>query len=318
VIVPVTQKARVAVIVLTLDQCDKTLTCLESLAGLADPDFHVLVWDNGSVDGTEHRVRDRHPEVLVEHSPRNLGVGSGRNAAARLAMDVFAPEYLLFLDNDMVVTEGFVAALVDALDAEPEAGQAQAKLRFMDDPQRLNDGGGCKIQFWRGLTIPVGYRELDEGQRDERKECVACGGAMIVRSLLFEELGGFDATFDPFGPEDIDFSLRLKKAGHRALYVPAAMAYHEVSSTFEGGAYTELYAQNKTRNWLVFMLRHAPWHEKVVFLVFSVPLLALRVLVREGRAGNLGAFRGLARGLLEFLKQRARGARDGAGSPGGD
>ena len=180
----------------------------------------------------------------------------------------------------------------------------------MDDPQRLNDGGGCQIQFWRGRTLPVGYGEIDAGQRDEAVECVACGGAMMVRASIFQELGGFDATFDPFGPEDLDFSLRLRKAGYRALYVPRAMAYHEVSSTFESGQYTEKYAQNKTRNWLVFMLRHAPGHEKVVFLLFAVPVLALRVLVREGRSGNLGAFRGLARGLLDFLRRKRAAGSD--------
>jgi GT2 family glycosyltransferase len=306
VIVAAGEPARAVVIVLTVDQCARTLSCLESLESLGDPAFHVLVWDNGSSDGTEQRVKARHPDVLVHHCDRNLGVASGRNAAARLALERLAPEFLLFLDNDMLVTEGFVKALVAALDGDPRVGQAQAKLRFLHDPQRLNDGGGCKIRFWRGLTIPVGYRELDEGQRDVPTDCVACGGAMIVRSRLFEELGGFDATFDPFGPEDLDFSLRLQKAGHRSLYAPAAMAYHAVSSTFEGGEYTELYAQNKTRNWLVFMLRHAPWHEKVVFLVLSVPVLALRVLIREGRAGNLGAVRGLARGLFDFLRQRVR------------
>ena len=305
-IVPLDQEARVVVVMLTLDQCDKTLACLESLAALGDPPFHVLVWDNGSRDGSEQRVKAARPEVLFHYSDRNLGVASGRNAGARLALSTLQPEFLLFLDNDMLVTEGFVRALVDALDADPRVGQAQAKLRLMDDPQRLNDGGGCKIRFWRGLTIPVGFRELDEGQCDVPTDCVACGGAMIVRSRLFEELDGFDATFDPFGPEDLDFSLRLQKAGHRARYVPLAMAYHEVSSTFEGGAYTEVYAQNKTRNWLVFMLRHAPWYEKLVFVLFSVPMLALRVLIREGRAGNLGAVRGLARGLFDFLRQRAR------------
>ena len=305
-IVPAAQKTRVVVIILTVDQCAKTLACLESLEALEAPSFHVLLWDNGSSDGTERRVRDRYPDALVHHCDRNLGVASGRNQAARVALETFEPEFLLFLDNDMLVTNGFVVALVDALDRDAQVGQAQAKLRFMDDPQRLNDGGGCKIQFWRGLTIPVGYRELDLGQRDVPTDCVACGGAMLVRARLFEELEGFDSIFDPFGPEDLDFSLRLQKAGYRALYVPTAMAYHEVSSTFEGGEYTELYAQNKTRNWLVFMLRHAPWHEKVVFLVLSVPMLALRVLIREGRAGNLGAVRGLATGLFDFLRQQLR------------
>ena len=81
-IVPADSSARVVVLILSVDQAERTLTCLESLAGLGAPPFHVLVWDNGSSDGTPERVKAAHPEVIAHHCERNLGVASGRNAAA--------------------------------------------------------------------------------------------------------------------------------------------------------------------------------------------------------------------------------------------
>lgn len=300
----------IVVVILTFNQRETTLACLESLAGSRGPEFRTLVWDNGSSDGTEAAVRERFPDVTVHHHEANLGVASGRNAAAKRVDELFGePEYLMFLDNDMKVEPGFLAALRAPLAADPRVGQTQAKLRFMREPEKLNDGGGCRIRYWLAETRPIGIGETDRGQYDTQKDCVACGGAMMVRAELFRELGGFDRRFDPFGPEDLDFSLRLQGAGYRALYVPQAVAYHEVSHSFsEGGGYTESYAKNKARNWFVFMRRHAPWHQRIAFYLVGAPFLVLRVIVREGRQGNFGAVRGLARGMLEFVRSKKRRA----------
>ncbi len=297
--------AEVAVLILTFNQRETTLRCLSSVLAQDGPDYQVVLWDNGSEDGTLEEVRRRFPEVVAHHHPDNLGVASGRNAAAELAIDRFAPPYLLFLDNDMILEAGFISALLEPLSESRQIGQTQAKLRFLKDRERLNDGGGCHISFWRGRTHPVGFGEIDRGQYDQRAPCIACGGAMMTRSEVFQELGGFDSAFDPVGPEDLDFSLRLQKAGYRSIYVPQAVAYHEVSHTFGGGRYTEAYARHKARNWFRFLLRHAPLHQKLAFLFISAPFLALRLIVREGKSGNLGAIRGMARGLVEFWKQRS-------------
>jgi GT2 family glycosyltransferase len=139
--------------------------------------------------------------------------------------------------------------------------------------------------------------------------CIACGGAMMVRTDVFQQLGGFDPTFGPFGPEDLDFSLRLSKAGYRALYVPQAMAYHEVSHTF-GGEYGEDYARHKSRHWWVFMRRHASLGEQIAFVLLGAPSLMVGLLIREGRRGNLAALRGILRGLIDSwtLKAASKGA----------
>jgi GT2 family glycosyltransferase len=124
---------------------------------------------------------------------------------------------------------------------------------------------------------------------------------MLVRTDIFQQLSGFDPIFDPFGPEDLDFSLRLQKAGYSALYVPQAVAYHTVSHTF-GKGYSENYARHKSRDWFLFMRRHASLGQKLGFFLVGAPYLAIRVTIREGKKGNLGAFRGLVQGILDFFK----------------
>ena len=292
---------QVAVIILTHNQQDRTIKCLASLASANASDLHILLWDNGSSDGTTDAVKEAFPDVLVHANPSNLGVASGRNAAAELAIKTFNPIYLLFLDNDMLVEPGFVYALAAPFAESTKLGQTQAKLRFMHDRQRLNDGGGAQINFILWRITPVGFGEIDRGQYDTPKKCISCGGAMMVRTDVFQQLGGFDPVFDPFGPEDLDFSLRLQKAGYLALYVPGAVAYHRVSHTY-GEGYTEDYVRHKSRHWLLFMHRHASFIQKAGFYLCGAPYLAARTFMREAARSNIKALRGIVRGMIDFRK----------------
>jgi GT2 family glycosyltransferase len=297
----------IAVIILTKEQRERTLECLASLMALEEPRFHAIVWGNGSQDGTLAAIQEGFPKELVHHHPGNLGVASGCDAAANLAIKTFDPSYLLFFDIDMLVEPGFVSALREPFIRGDRIGQTQAKLRFLHDKGR-NDGEGAQINFVTWKVTPIGYGEIDRGQHDTVKRCVACGGAMMVRSDLFQRLGRFDPAFDPFDPEDPDFSLRFQKAGYCVPYVPQAVAYHTVSHTF-GEGYSEEYARHKSRHWFTFMRRHASPIEQLGFFLLGAPYLITRAIWREGRKGNLGALRGLVRGILDLPRppQRSEG-----------
>jgi GT2 family glycosyltransferase len=289
--------SKIIVIILTWNQLGSTLRVLESLRKNNTEEYTILLWDNGSEDGTAEKVERTYPSVIVHHHPQNIGVAGGRNAAAKLAEEIVKPTHLLFLDNDMVVEPGFINTLYQPFCENNLVGQTQAKLRFMHDRNLINDGGGARINYLLWRITPVGYRQKDVGQFDQIKPCISCGGAMMVRADVFKELGGFDMVFNPFGPEDLDFSLRLQKAGYQALFVPQAVAYHIVSHTY-GGDYSEEYARHKSRHWLTFMRRHASALEKASFYLIGAPYLAARVFFREAKRGNLNAVRGLMQGLL--------------------
>ena len=239
-------------------------------------------------------------------SRKRLRAGSGGGVRARLAGELFRPEFLLFLDNDLVLRPGFVQALYDTFAARPNLGQAQGKLLYFDEPERINDGGGCRINFWLGKTDPVGFKEIDRGQCEQVAPCVSCGGAMMVRARLFSELGGFDSIFDPFGPEDLDFSLRLQELGYQALYIPQAVALHEANHTFESGGYSAVYARSKAKHWLRFLRRHGTPLQKAGFYAIGAPLIATRMVFRELLRGNPGAIVGSVRGMIESLRAQSR------------
>ena len=290
------------VIILTYNQKQKTLKCLSTLFGGEDVPFNVLVWDNNSRDDTLAAVKEKFSNVFTYYSESNLGVAEGRNASSRMAIHELGATHLLFLDNDIEVEAGFVKALYEPFEADIDLGQTQAKLRFMHDRSLINDGGGARISFIFWRVRPVGIGESDRGQFDAPRPCISCGGAMMVRSDIFQQLEGFDPLFGPFGPEDIDFSLRLQKAGYKAMYIPKAVGYHQVSHTY-GEGYSEDYARHKSRHWLLFMHRHANIGQMMAFYLFGAPILAVQVFIREARRGNLRAVRGLVDGILHTKRQ---------------
>jgi GT2 family glycosyltransferase len=294
---------KLIVIILTYNQREKTLQCLTRLLNGDDILFKVLVWDNGSQDETLAAVKKNFPNVRTHYSKSNLGVAAGRNAAAQMAISELRGTHLLFLDNDILVEPGFAAGLYEPFATDPRLGQTQAKLRFMHDRSLINDGGGARISFVFWHVKPVGFGEPDRGQYDVQHPCISCGGAMMVRSDVFQQLSGFDPLFGPFGPEDLDFSLRLQKADYKAMYIPKAVGYHQVSHTY-GEGYSEEYARHKSRHWLLFMRRHANIWQKMAFYLFGAPILTVKVVIREARRGNLRAIRGLVEGILQ-PKRRA-------------
>jgi GT2 family glycosyltransferase len=291
----------VAIVLLTLNQREKTLRCLESLARVTFGSFRVVVWDNGSTDGTVTAIRERFPEVAAHHSPTNFGVASGRNAAAQLAVRMWDPRFFCFLDNDMTVEPDFLDHLVRPFQGDVQLAVSTGKIRCLGDEARLYGAAGCLLDFRFGRTGHIGHGEIDVGQYDERRDCLASGGCMCVSVDVFTRLDGFDSAFDPYGPEDLDFGLRVRAIGMRIRYVPNAVMYHEPEPghTFGGGMKSTVHVRNKARLWFVLMRRHAPAAQQLFFVVVGAPWTLGRMLWREIRRGNVRVLAGLVSGLAD-------------------
>lgn len=289
----------VAVVVLTMNQRDKTVRCIESLRRVRGEVPGIVLWDNGSTDGTAAAVREACPDVVVHAHPDNAGCARGRNLGARLACERFDPRFLMFLDNDTIVDAGLAEELRRPFDGDDRLAQTTPKIMQYGRPGLLYGARGCNIRFWLAKTSHRGYGEIDSGQYDEPGPCVPSGGCMLVRRDAFESVGGFDEIFNPYGPEDLDLGLRLAREGWRALYVPTAVIEHDPTpgKTFEGGQYTQRWASNRARQWFIFMNRHATLPQKAAFWCVGAPWTMLRLAWREARRGNLvTAIRGLVAG----------------------
>ncbi|MBU6199661.1 MAG: glycosyltransferase, partial [Xanthomonadaceae bacterium] len=221
--VPASAAPRVSIVIPAFNKIDYTLACLRSLAahpGVAA--FETIVVDDCSSDATAERLA--HVEgVRVIRNAQNLGFVGSCNAGAAEARG----EYLAFLNNDAVVEDGWLDALLRVFDEEPAAGLVGAKLVYPDG--RLQEAGG--IVFADGSGWNYGRFENPADPRFEfRREADYCSGAAILlRRDLFDKLGGFDARYAPAYYEDTDLAFAVRAAGKKVFYEPRAVVVH-----FEG------------------------------------------------------------------------------------
>jgi GT2 family glycosyltransferase len=246
----------VVAVVLTWNGREDTLACLASLEAAPDrPDAIVLV-DNGSSDGTADAVRERFPDVELVRSEENLGFAGGNNLGLERAGELGA-DHVLVLNNDAEVEPGGVRALVEEAARRPDAASLGSKILFAEPPD-LIWFAGARFDPRAGYNgRQLGYRERDDGRYDAVHETDrACGAAMLVPRAVLDAVGGFDEELFLYS-EDVEWSLRARRAGYRHYVVPASVVRHRVSAA-GGGESSPLTLYYGLRNTLVVCERYAP------------------------------------------------------------
>ncbi|HEX4345070.1 MAG TPA: glycosyltransferase family 2 protein [Solirubrobacteraceae bacterium] len=273
---------------------------LPSLEAQRFRDFHTVVVDNGSSDGTVAWLAEAWPSIEVVALPRNVGVTAALNAC----FDAARTELVALLNNDLELDPDCLGELVGAMREHPRAGSAAAKLLDFHDRGVL-DGAG-DVFIWQGTGARRGNGTRDAGQFDEPRAIFgACGAVAVYRRQALERVGRFDQRFFACY-EDVDWAFRAQLAGWDCRYVPSAVAFHMGSVTL-GTAATDFVRYHMWRNtiWLVVkdypalaLLRQAP-------RVLHGQLVHLRQAVRERRLRLWArAMRDAACGLPDALRRR--------------
>lgn len=246
----------VAIVVLSWNGRDDTLECLASLERMRWERLTTILVDNGSSDGTTEAVRERFPDAVVIRSEENLGFAEGNNVGIRAALEGGA-DYVLILNNDTIADEGLVEALVAEAERRPDAGALCPLIRYVNPPDRIWYAGARFDPRAIHNGRHTGYGERDTGQYHAVREIGrATGAAMLVPRRVIEEVGYFDSALF-IQVEDVEWSLRMRAAGYRILFVPGGVLWHHVAVA-SGGERAPATAYYEMRNTLVVSARHAP------------------------------------------------------------
>jgi len=287
-----------AVILVTWNVRDLVLDALRTLQtdiAAHGPQTAVWVVDNASSDGTVTAIREQYPQVNVLASEQNLGFAAGNNLALRTigfgkaAETVSLPRAVFLLNPDTLVHDRAVRTLYDALFAAPDVGLVGARLTYGDGS--FQHSAFRFPGFWQTVfdLFPMPGRLYDSalnGRYDrrlyEREQPFPVdhmlGATMMLRREVIEQVGMFDEQFFMYC-EEIDWSMRIRRAGWQILCVPTAHITH-----LEGKSTSQIRPESIVNLWRSrFRLYEKHYSPLRVAAIRRVVRLGMRRKIRQIR-----------------------------------
>jgi FkbM family methyltransferase len=244
---PAADHGLTSIIILTHNQLPYTRQCVESIRRRTDEPYELIFVDNASTDGTPDYLRSL-GNVICILNPENRGFP----AAANQGLKVAGGRQILLLNNDTVVTTGWLRRLLWALHSDPQVGLV----------------GPCSNCVSGEQEVPAGYDDIEgldnfawewgkaqDARRTQTDRLV--GFCLLLRRELVEQIGLLDERFGIGCFEDDDYCLRAAQAGYRAVIARDAFVHHFGGRTFMGSGID--FAALMQRNQALF---RAKWEQQ--------------------------------------------------------
>ncbi|MDD5317645.1 MAG: glycosyltransferase [Candidatus ainarchaeum sp.] len=223
-----------------------------SLEDLDYPESRLerIMVDNGSSDGSVKLVRANFPGVKVLRMGANAGFAGGCNQGIYAAKG----DYVLLLNNDMVVDRGIVRRMLGAFRKNPAAGAVGAKVYEWNDENPAYCESDAISSSWTRVDARTAKAFNFTDERPAGPVDYAAGCAMMVKREVIRRLGAFDPAYFAYY-EDTDWAARMIRAGYEVAYEPGAMAWHRFMSS-SNQVSSDFNARMMARNRLRFALKN--------------------------------------------------------------
>lgn len=266
----------VSVIVVCWNSADTLGRCLDQLLAQDYPDYEVIVVDDGSDDDTL-AVAERklaHGEHQIVRSRRNRGCPHARNLGLARARGAI----VAFVDADGFAAPDWLGKIVETFASDATIGAAGSTVLYDGNPLVINGAGGTVNR--QGWAADLSMNEPYERAQLAREALYPMGCGMALRRSAVEDVGPFDDSMLNYY-DDVDYGVRLWRAGHRVVVAPEAWIDHGVGVGGESARKRLLCERHRMR----VVLKHAPtgtltrWaaHEARAFRQAAAPTRARKL-----------------------------------------
>jgi len=225
-------RTKLSIIILNWNSKEDLKKCLVSIyKNTILKEKEIIIVDNGSKDSSIDFIEKNYPEIILIKNKKNRGVGPARNQGMKIAKG----EYIMVLDVDTEVKPRAIDNLIKGMKEHPEVGLCGPKLIYPNGKIQYSCRKFPTILskfIFRRLPEKLSskflskeeYRKWDHSSF--RYVGYVIGACQLIRKKALEQVGFYDERIF-YGPEDIDYCLRMWKAGWRVLYYPKAEIIHK-------------------------------------------------------------------------------------------
>lgn len=282
--------------------------CLPSVIRAVEFDkgeHEIIVVDDGSTDGSVEFVKSKFPLVEVISLKKNRGFAQANNIAVSQSKN----DFLIFLNNDMIVEHEFIKPLLTHLkDKNLFAASSRITMSTIQvGDNRIKETGLTKGRFERGF---VEVRQEESNTLSSQPILYAGGGSFACPKKKFLELRGFATVYKPFYYEDTDLSYRAWKRGWKILYEPKSVVYHKYRGTINPQNFSPQYIELVTKkNYILFVWKNIS-DKKLLFQHFFFLIFKLVSALFKGNFLFIHAFFWALKQLPQVLVNRFFTLRD--------
>jgi GT2 family glycosyltransferase len=264
----------VNIIIITTNQFTFIGDCIRSLSKCSYKNIKIYCIDNNS-NKEDYQIfygQFKHiKHISFFRLNRNMGFAGACNFGIRKVKS----GYIVFLNDDVIVTKNWLSPIISFMEKHPEVGACQPKILNMVHKDHFDYAGGAG-----GLMDVYGYPfcrgrifytlEKDMGQYNDPIDLVWCSGACLVtKKEVLDTIGLFDEIFFIY-QEEADLCWRMHLYNYRMVYLPTSTIYHFGSATMKNGTFKKTLLHH--RNTLILLLKNYTYKELLRYLPFRVVL----------------------------------------------
>jgi len=246
----------VVIVIVNWNKKEMTGDCLKSLKITSYPNYKIILVDNGSKDGSIDYLKGISDNLIILKLSENKGYTVGTNQGWKYALGKLKADYICALDNDIVtVQKEWLTLLVAELEKSAERGIASGKHLFPN---------GILQTPFEGIATDEIYKR-DEGKFDFVKEVDAfVGPCILIKKSTIKKIGYYDENFF-YGPNDIDYCNRARKAGIKIVYNGFSKSIH--LGSISGKSKGDWLFGKQVEGMLIFTFRYGSFPAKIAMIL---------------------------------------------------
>lgn len=239
----------VSIISVNYNGFQDTCELIDSLAENESFFYELILVDNGSSENEADQLRQRfaiyvsEQKLKIIRSDINLGFAGGNNLGLKEAVGNF----ILFLNNDIIVKKPFLAALVNCFKANADVGLVSPKIKYAYDSDFIQYAGFTTLAPIILRNEIIGTRQLDNGKYDVSSiTAYAHGACMMTSREVLNKVGPMAEAYFLFY-EELDWSQHIKDAGYIIWYCSSVSVFHKEGMSIKKGTPLRIFFLNRGR-----------------------------------------------------------------------